>query len=115
MTTKLHVAVDVASEDSPAFPVLKKIAGMNWEGSCNYVNQELIPASFKLTGGIRFDLPPDNDDDDVDDDDTVELNSFIVLPTGKRREIQMRYVPYNSMYTNNTNLILFPSPRVPSR
>ena len=106
--TRLHGADTDSSEDSSSsslpFPVLKKIAGVDWEGSCRYVNEELIPASFTLRGGIRFDLngssssSDDDSDNDVNDDGTVELNSSIVFPNGKSREIQMRYVQYNTIY-----------------
>ncbi|VEU38882.1 unnamed protein product [Pseudo-nitzschia multistriata] len=80
-TTRLRASTD----SQEAFPVLKKIAGCNWEGSCRYVSEDLKPASFELTGGIRFDLPGPSDDNDI-----VEMNSFIVFPNGKRRDIQMR-------------------------
>jgi len=90
---------DDESSSSPVlFPVLRKIAGMNWEGSCRYVNENLVTASFELTGGIRFDLGTRDDDDQTSetdlkdndaDDDYVEMNSFIVFPNGKSREIKM--------------------------
>jgi hypothetical protein len=83
------------------FPVLSKIAGVNWEGSCRYVSNEGVPASFELTGGIRFDLSSVGNDEDkiddvgADDDSTVLMTSFVVFPDGKSREIEMRYVISN--------------------
>jgi hypothetical protein len=73
-----------ASSKASIFPVLSKIAGQNWEGACRYVNEDLKPASFKLSGGIRFDLL------DGGKGDMLELNSFLVFPNGNRRDIQMR-------------------------
>ena len=91
-------STDTSKELLP-FPVLSKIAGVNWEGFCRYVSKEGVTASFQLTGGIRFDLPSTGNDDDksdnVDEDDndsTVEMSSFVVFPNGKSREIEMRYV-----------------------
>eukprot|EP00536_Pseudo-nitzschia_multiseries_P006613 jgi/Psemu1/15723/gm1.15723_g len=91
-SVQLHAAASDGADDSsassppsPLFPVLRKIAGFQWEGPCRYVNEDLIPASLDLRGGIRFDLPDSNDDND-----TVELNSFLVFPNGKRRDIEMR-------------------------
>jgi hypothetical protein len=70
------------------FPVLSKINGVNWEGTCRYVNDELIPQkSLKLMGGIRFDFLGKNG---------VELNSYLTFPNGNRRDIEMRYV--NKIY-----------------
>ena len=95
-TTRLFASTGDDEEPSSSTPrpfaVLKKIAGVNWEGSCRYVNQDLVPASFKLSGGIRFDLVSDGEEDV---DKIVELNSFIVFPNGKSREIQMRYVHFD--------------------
>mmetsp|Transcript_13761 Transcript_13761/g.28834 ORF Transcript_13761/g.28834 Transcript_13761/m.28834 type:complete len:267 (+) Transcript_13761:86-886(+) len=74
----------------PLFPVLKRIAGVNWAGSCRFINGDLMPTSLRLRGGIRFDLPDyDEDDVDEDDDNTVKMNSFIVFPNGKSRQIEM--------------------------
>jgi len=88
-------STDTSKELLP-FPVLSKIAGVNWEGFCRYVSKEGVTASFQLTGGIRFDLPSTGNDDDksdnVDEDDndsTVEMSSFVVFPNGKSREIEM--------------------------
>jgi hypothetical protein len=77
------------------FPVLSKINGINWEGTCRYVNDELIPQnSLKLMGGIRFDFLGAND---------VELNSYLIFPNGNRRDIEMRYV----CTTSSTTVVRF--------
>lgn len=81
---------DEESSTAPLCPVLTKIAGVNWEGSCRYVNGALVPASFELTGGIRFDLSPGENTANIGY--VVEMNSFVVFPNGKSREIEMRYV-----------------------
>ena len=66
------------------FPVLSKINGVNWVGTCRYVNDELIPQKeLKLMGGLRFDFLGKNG---------VELNSYLTFPNGNRRDIEMRYV-----------------------
>jgi len=62
------------------------------------VNEDLVTASFELTGGIRFDLGTGDNDDETSDtdlkdndavDDHVEMSSFIAFPNGKSREIKM--------------------------
>mmetsp|Transcript_2947 Transcript_2947/g.3327 ORF Transcript_2947/g.3327 Transcript_2947/m.3327 type:complete len:341 (+) Transcript_2947:49-1071(+) len=80
--------------DAKLFPVLQQLDGINWEGSCRYVNEQLIPShNLKLYGGIQFDLTYGSD---VDGDDTsnnqneIEMNSFLLFPNGNRRDIEMR-------------------------
>jgi hypothetical protein len=85
------------------FPVLSKINGINWEGTCRYVNDELIPQnSLKLMGGIRFDFLGAND---------VELNSYLIFPNGNRRDIEMRYV----CTTSSTTVIRFFSNKIKNK
>ena len=105
ITMKLYAdpSTDESSERPPLlspatpllFPVLKKIAGINWAGSCRYVNEDLMPTSLRLRGGIRFDLP----DHDEDEDNIVKMKSFIVFPDGKSRQIEMRYVQFEQNET----------------
>jgi len=75
--------------DSKLFPVLKQLDGINWEGSCRYVNEQLIPShNLKLYGGIRLDLEYNVDGDPTSNG--IELNSFLLFPNGNRRDIEMR-------------------------
>lgn len=78
-----------SSNPPEAFPVLKQIEGIDWEGTCRYANDELVPASFQLTGGIRFDLSSSTTNNETDDT-TVRMKSFVVFPNGKNRDIEMR-------------------------
>eukprot|EP00532_Pseudo-nitzschia_australis_P007716 CAMPEP_0168166464 /NCGR_PEP_ID=MMETSP0139_2-20121125/2041_1 /TAXON_ID=44445 /ORGANISM="Pseudo-nitzschia australis, Strain 10249 10 AB" /LENGTH=233 /DNA_ID=CAMNT_0008083663 /DNA_START=40 /DNA_END=741 /DNA_ORIENTATION=+ len=94
----------------PLFPVLKRIAGVNWAGSCRFINEDLMPTSLRLRGGIRFDLPDyDEDDVDEDDDNTVKMNSFIVFPNGKSRQIEMRYVRFEQSAMEQFVLYVHPT------
>lgn len=77
----------MATQRETMFPVLSRIEGMYWEGECRYVNAELSPASFVLTGGVRYDLKVQEDDDG--EDGICSLTSFLVFPNGKSREVQM--------------------------
>ena len=64
-----------------AFPVLSRIAGIEWTGACRYVGADLVPASnMKLSGGVKYDI----------DGSTVTLSSFLTFPNGKTREVVMR-------------------------
>lgn len=72
------------------FPVLSKISGVNWEGTCRYVNGALQHQSnLKLTGGVRYDLQPADDNDDILKVITCTLTSFLTFPNGKTRQVQM--------------------------
>lgn len=68
------------------FPVLSRIAGVEWTGTCRYVNAELVHAEkLKLVGGLRYDM-------DVMEDTSVvqlKLSSFLTFPNGQRREVVM--------------------------
>ena len=78
--------------DAKLFPVLKQLDGINWEGSCRYVNEQLIPShNLKLYGGIQFDLKY-GVDGDSNKQHEIEMNSFLLFPNGNRRDIEMRYV-----------------------
>lgn len=67
--------------------VLERIAGVDWEGTCRYVDKELATAPFELQGGIRFDFGQDDD---------VKLTSSVVFPNGQTRTIELRYVNHAS-------------------
>jgi len=63
------------------YPVISRIAGMNWTGTCRYVGADLVPLSkLKLTGGVRYDI----------NGTSVTLSSFLTFPNGNTREVQMR-------------------------
>ena len=71
------------SSKKPAdlFPVIKKIAGYEWNGLCRYVNEELNPVTnLKLVGGLRYDL----------NGTTCTLSSFLTFPNGNTREVVMQ-------------------------
>lgn len=72
------------------FPVLSKIAGIQWEGTCRYVNSDLIPQKFlKLHGGIQFSIDTNTEGVNSSIALQLQLQSYIVFPNGKRRDIQM--------------------------
>ena len=62
------------------YPVISRIAGKNWTGTCKYIGADLIPLSkLKLIGGVRYDIVGRN----------VKLSSFITFPNGNTREVVM--------------------------
>uniref|UniRef100_A0A7S2UNV2 Uncharacterized protein n=1 Tax=Attheya septentrionalis TaxID=420275 RepID=A0A7S2UNV2_9STRA len=64
------------------YPVISRIAGMNWTGSCRYVGADLVPLSeLELTGGVRY---------DINNGTIVTLSSFLTFPNGNTREVMMR-------------------------
>jgi hypothetical protein len=63
-----------------SFPVLRRIAGIEWTGPCRYVGADLKHVKdLKLFGGIRYDV----------DVNTCTLSSFLTFPNGKTREVVM--------------------------
>ncbi|KAL7510619.1 hypothetical protein ACHAXN_007478 [Cyclotella atomus] len=68
------------------FPVISKIAGLQWTGSCRYINQELKPVSnLKLSGGTKYEISGTS----------LTLSSFLTFPNGKTREVVMKGVRRN--------------------
>lgn len=107
----LHHASALSSDTSSStaaaatlFPVLHRIAGIEWTGPCRYVGADLKHVKdLKLFGGIRYDVTVPNKSstntagDDTtstssdDDHDVVmcTLSSFLTFPNGKTREVVM--------------------------
>lgn len=74
----LHAAWPPSYNDG-LFPVLKQIQGIDWEGECRYTGADLVPASFLLKGGSRYDIDGKN----------LNLTSFLTFPNGKTRRVSM--------------------------
>jgi len=77
------------------FPVISRIAGINWSGDCRYVNADLIHASnLKLVGGVRYDIGEkmsnDTSSGESNGDVEVTLSSFLTFPNGNTKEVVMR-------------------------
>jgi hypothetical protein len=69
----------------PWFPVIQRIAGVNWTGSYRYIRygtSEEDPSSVKLnlTGGMRYDITGS----------IVTLSSFLMFPDGNARQFIMQ-------------------------
>lgn len=63
------------------FPVISKIAGKEWTGSCRYVNANLQHATnLKLFGGVKYDI----------EGTKLTLSSFLTFPNGQTREVVMQ-------------------------
>lgn len=79
------------------FPVIHRIAGVEWNGACRYANEDLKPASnLKLIGGLRYDLS--------DDGTACTLSSFLTFPNGQTREVVMKGVQKSGESTNSIRL-----------
>lgn len=79
-----------------AFPVISKIAGIEWTGSCRYVNAQLIPLeNIKLSGGVKYDIQGTE----------LTLNSFLTFPNGKTRQVVMKGSKDISSTNNQTQVI----------
>lgn len=79
-TSSLLMAEDNNRLPSP-YPVINRIAGKNWTGTCKYINSDLIHLSkLKLSGGVRY---------DIDGQNNITLSSYLTFPNGKTREVVM--------------------------
>eukprot|EP00985_Skeletonema_marinoi_P014986 scaffold7649_cov154-Skeletonema_marinoi.AAC.15 len=66
---------------STLYPVISKIAGKEWTGSCRYVNANLEHATkLKLVGGVKY---------EISDDNKLTLSSFLTFPNGQTRQVVM--------------------------
>jgi hypothetical protein len=68
-----------ASKTDEFFPVISRIAGIDWTGTCRYVGSDLQPP-LKLVGGVRYDV----------NGSTLVLSSFLTFPNGKTRNVQIQ-------------------------
>lgn len=78
-------SISEKQKEEANFPVLHRIAGVEWNGVCRYANEDLRPAyNLKLVGGLRYDLS--------DNGTTCTLSSFLTFPNGQTREVVMKGV-----------------------
>jgi hypothetical protein len=64
------------------YPVISKIAGKEWTGSCRYVNANLQHAkNLKLFGGVKY---------EIEDGKKLTLSSFLTFPNGQTRQVVMQ-------------------------
>jgi len=92
-STSSHVKLGLSSqepsavEEKTAFPVLSRIAGVEWNGECRYAGPDLRQVkNLKLVGGLRYDI----------DGATCKLASFLTFPNGQTREVVMQGKRENS-------------------
>ena len=80
-SSALFMSQEQKIQTNQVYPVLSRIAQINWTGSCRYVGADLVPLSkLKLTGGVRYDI----------NGTSVTLSSFLTFPDGNTREVMMR-------------------------
>uniref|UniRef100_A0A7S0FQN7 Uncharacterized protein n=1 Tax=Minutocellus polymorphus TaxID=265543 RepID=A0A7S0FQN7_9STRA len=66
---------------STLYPVISKIAGKEWTGSCRYINANLQHATkLKLHGGVKY---------EINDDNKLTLSSFLTFPNDQTRQVVM--------------------------
>jgi len=63
------------------YPVISRLAGKNYTGTCKYINEDLVHLSkLRLFGGLRWDI----------NGREVTLSSYITFPNGNTREVVMK-------------------------
>jgi hypothetical protein len=89
-----------SSSSRSLFPVIQRIAGVNWTGSYRYIrygSSDEDPSSVKLnlTGGMRYDITGS----------IVTLSSFLMFPDGNARQFIMQGIrdDLSSSSTKNDN------------
>ena len=76
-------SISPSSSASTLYPVISKIAGKEWTGTCRYVNANLQHATkLKLHGGVKYEISNDNK--------TLTLSSFLTFPNGQTRQVVMQ-------------------------
>ena len=66
------------------YPVISKIAGKEWTGTCRYINANLQHATkLKLHGGVKYEISND-------DNKKLTLSSFLTFPNGQTRQVVMQ-------------------------
>ncbi|KAL7430783.1 hypothetical protein ACHAXM_003529 [Skeletonema potamos] len=94
----------VSSSTSTAllYPVISKIAGKEWTGSCRYVNSNLQHVkNLKLFGGVKY---------DIDDGKKLTLSSFLTFPNGQTRQVVMQGERRSGSNNENSDDILTLNP-----
>lgn len=72
----------LSSEIRTRHPVLSKIAGVDWNGSCRYIIGDTKPDSIMLlSGGMHYDLT---------DDGVCTMTTNLIFGDGRSRQVRMR-------------------------
>lgn len=80
------------------FPVLSRITGIDWEGSCRYIIGDTKADSIlMLNGGMRYDLS---------DDGVCTMTTTVTLGDGRTRQVIMR--GYRDPESRSTSMRLYP-------
>jgi len=85
------VNTDTAASASTLFPVISKIAGTEFTGSCRYINSKLQHVTnLKLFGGVKYEIIGSTQHQEQQQQLQLRLSSFLTFPNGQTRQVVMQ-------------------------
>ncbi|KAL7449634.1 hypothetical protein ACHAWC_001678, partial [Mediolabrus comicus] len=91
------VSTDTSTSASTLFPVISKIAGTEFTGSCRYINSKLLQhvTNLKLFGGVKYEIIGSTDRHhqrarQQQQQLQLRLSSFLTFPNGQTRQVVMQ-------------------------
>ena len=97
-----------ASESaSTLFPVISKIAGTEFTGSCRYINSKLQHVTnLKLFGGVKYEIIGSTQQQQEQQQVQLKLSSFLTFPNGQTRQVVMQGERCSSSSTTNDDNVM---------
>ena len=81
-TSSSSSVATTATDTAVLFPVINRIAGTEFTGSCRYINSKLQHVTnLKLFGGVKY---------EIIDNTQLKLSSFLTFPNGQTRQVVMQ-------------------------
>ena len=107
-TASSIVNTDTSSAStSTLFPVISKIAGIEFTGSCRYINSKLEHVTnLKLFGGVKYEIIGTKQQQEQQQQQKkqqvqLKLSSFLTFPNGQTRQVVMQGERCSSSNNNN--------------
>lgn len=107
-----------SASTSTLFPVISKIAGVEFTGSCRYINSKLEHVTnLKLFGGVKYEIigstqQQEQQQQQQQQELQLKLSSFLTFPNGQTRQVVMQGERSSSSSNNddskdgNTNNVM---------
>ncbi len=98
------VNTDTSASASTLFPVISKISGTEFTGSCRYINSKLQHVTnLKLFGGVKYEIigTKQHEEQHLQQQLQLKLSSFLTFPNGQTRQVVMQGERGSSSRTTN--------------
>jgi hypothetical protein len=107
----VNTDTSASASASTLFPVISKIAGIEFTGSCRYINSKLQHATnLKLFGGVKYEIIGSSTQHQEQQQQQeqlqqqqlqLRLSSFLTFPNGQTRQVVMQGERSSSSRTTN--------------